>query len=88
MIAHTDLGDTPFGRSRKLNELINKGEVQCGGNKKLKIYGTLSCASGKRMKVQNRVFFQSEQEAIEMSYRPCAHCMRQAYILWKADSYI
>ncbi|MFB9843208.1 Ada metal-binding domain-containing protein [Mucilaginibacter ginsenosidivorans] len=88
MIAHTDLGDTFFRRSRKLKELINNGEVQWGGNKKLKIYGTLSCVSGKRMKMQNRVFFQSEQEAKAMGYRPCAHCMRQAYLIWKADAYI
>jgi methylphosphotriester-DNA--protein-cysteine methyltransferase len=88
MIAHTDLGDTPFGRSRTLKELINNSEVKWGGNKRLKIYGTLSCVSGKRMKAENRVFFQSEHEAKEMGYRPCAHCMRQAYVLWKADSYI
>ncbi|WP_325383727.1 Ada metal-binding domain-containing protein [Mucilaginibacter sp.] len=88
MIAHTAMGETPCRRSRKLKELINNGEVQWGGNKKLKVYGTLNCASGKRMKVGNRVFFRSEQEAKEMGFRPCAHCMRQAYLLWKADSYI
>ena len=54
-----------------------------GGNKKLKIYGTLHCASGKRLKRENRVFFSSEKEALENSFRPCAHCMRKQYQNWK-----
>jgi len=85
MIAHTDLGDTPFRRSRKLKELIKQGEIQWGSNKNLKIYGKLNCSSGKRMKPQNRVFFKSEQEARDSGYRPCAHCMRQEYLLWKVE---
>jgi methylphosphotriester-DNA--protein-cysteine methyltransferase len=64
--------------------LINTGEVQFAGNRKLKIYGTLACSSGKRMKVGNRVFFKSEEEAIGLGYRPCGHCMRSAYLQWKA----
>lgn len=74
-----DLGDTSFARSRQLKLLINKDEIQFGGNAKLKIYGTLHCRSGMRMKAENRVFFASEAEAIEMGYRPCGHCMREAY---------
>ncbi len=42
MINHMDLGDTAFRRSRKLKELIDQGKIQFAGNKKLKIYGTLS----------------------------------------------
>ncbi|TMU54749.1 Ada metal-binding domain-containing protein [Flagellimonas algicola] len=53
------------------------------GNRKLKIYGTLHCKSGKRMKVENRVFFASEKEAMEAGYRPCGHCMRTKYAEWK-----
>lgn len=36
------------------------------------------------MKKENRVFFISETEAIKEGYRPCAHCMKQAYMEWKA----
>lgn len=76
MIVHIDLGKTAFARSRKLKELIDIGKVRFGGNRRLKIYGTLTCGSGKRMKVENRVFFVSEAEARNAGYRPCGHCMR------------
>jgi methylphosphotriester-DNA--protein-cysteine methyltransferase len=65
-----------------LKELIQSGDVTHGGNSKLKIYGTLACASGKRMKKQNRVFFSSEQEAEQNGYRPCGHCLREKYLKW------
>ena len=84
MILHSDLGDSAFKRSRQLKLLIDKGKVHLAGNRKLKIYGTLTCNSGKRMKTGNRVFFQSEQEAKEVGYRPCGHCMHTAYLEWKA----
>jgi len=83
MIAHSDLGDSTFQRSRRLKSLIDAGEVQLAGNRKLKIYGTLTCTSGKGMKTGNRVFFKSIEEAKSMGYRPCGHCMRQAYLQWK-----
>jgi methylphosphotriester-DNA--protein-cysteine methyltransferase len=86
MIKHINLGDSIFRRSRKLKELIDKGEIQFAGNKKLKIYGTLNCSSGKRMKTENRVFFKSEREAESLDYRPCGHCMRGAYLQWKVLS--
>ena len=84
MISHSELGDTGFSRSRQLKILIVKGDVQFAGNRKLKIYGTLNCSSGKRMKPENRVFFKSEAEAVDSGYRPCGHCMRQSYLKWKA----
>ncbi|SDF18649.1 Metal binding domain of Ada [Mucilaginibacter pineti] len=83
MIRHTALGNTAFGRSKKLKQLIDAGEIQLAGNVKLKICGRLSCASGKRLKTENRVFFASETEAFETGYRPCGHCMKQAYQQWK-----
>jgi len=86
MITHNDLGDIPFKRTRQLKILIGRGEVQLAGNSKLKIYGKLNCRSGKRMKTENRVFFKSETEATKMSYRPCGHCMRKEYLLWKASN--
>jgi methylphosphotriester-DNA--protein-cysteine methyltransferase len=69
-----------------LRGMIRRGEITLGGNKQLKIYGTLHCASGKRMKVKNRVFFVSEAEAIHAGYRPCGHCMKAAYNQWKTAS--
>lgn len=65
-----------------LVEKIRRKEITMGGNRKLKIYGLLSCRSGKRMKKQNRVFFVSETEALQNGYRPCASCMRKHYQQW------
>jgi methylphosphotriester-DNA--protein-cysteine methyltransferase len=84
MIRHIDLGTSLFNRTRQLKQLLNDGKIQVAGNSKLKIYGTLTCASGKRMKTENRVFFADEQEALNSGYRPCGHCMQQAYQKWKA----
>ena len=84
MILHSDLGNSAFKRSRKLKLLIDAGEVHFAGNQKLKIFGTLTCTSGKRMKIGNRLFFKSIDEAKALGYRPCGHCMRQAYLQWKA----
>lgn len=60
-----------------------KEEITLAGNRQLKIYGTLQCRSGKRMKIENRVFFVSEKEAITHGYRPCGHCMKGKYQKWK-----
>jgi methylphosphotriester-DNA--protein-cysteine methyltransferase len=62
---------------------IRSGEVILGGNAKLKVYGKLNCKSGKRMKVENRVFFGSKKEALQNGYRPCGHCMKKEYGQWK-----
>jgi len=78
-----DLGAGPEERRKKLRALIRNGQVKWGGNRRLKIYGTLSCSSGKRMKVENRVFFETEQEAVNTGYRPCGHCMAEEYRQWK-----
>lgn len=86
MRKHADLGANRFSRLRQLKLLIDKGEIRLGGNANLKIYGTLNCKSGKRLKVKNRVFFRDEEEAIQEGYRPCGHCMRAQYKLWKSDS--
>ncbi len=85
MYKHADLGDSPFSRLRRLKTLINKEEILLGGNANLKIYGTLDCKSGKRLKVKNKVFFRHEKEAIEEGYRPCGHCMREKYKVWKTN---
>lgn len=69
MIQHSAISDSD------LRTKIRRSKICFGGNRKLKIYGTLSCNSGKRMKCENRVFFASEQEAQQNNYRPCGHCM-------------
>ncbi|PWK16865.1 metal binding Ada-like protein [Arcicella aurantiaca] len=84
MIKHLTLSNTKFGRSKALKMLINFDEISIGGNAKLKIYGTLKCSSGKRMNIENRVFFKNETEAILAGFRPCGHCMRDKYLLWKS----
>ena len=63
--------------------LIKSKSIKFAGNKKLKIYGTLRCKSGKRMKKENRVFFLNEEEAIAVGFRPCGHCMAANYLNWR-----
>lgn len=74
---------TNFGMLRSLVLLRKQGHAVLAGNKRLRIYGRLSCASGKRMKSSNRVFFKSESEARALGYRPCGHCMKEAYRRWR-----
>lgn len=74
--------------SLDLRKLIEGGKVKLGGNKKLKIYGSLHCISGKRMKKENRVFFSNENEAIQIGFRPCAKCIPDQYKKWKADGVV
>lgn len=85
MILHLQLGETAFSRARQLRKLLIEGKIKLAGNRKQKIYGTLSCTSGKRMNAENRMFFTDEEEAKAGGYRPCGHCMRQAYQAWKAQ---
>ncbi|TRX59902.1 metal-binding protein [Fulvivirga sp. M361] len=67
----------------ELNQGIRKGSLRLAGNKKLKIYGSLGCRSGKRLKRENRVFFTDQEEALKYGYRPCAHCLRETYKRWR-----
>jgi methylphosphotriester-DNA--protein-cysteine methyltransferase len=63
--------------NQSLSNLIRKKQIKFAGNAKLKIYGRLSCYSGKRMKKENRVFFENEMEAISFGFRPCKNCMKK-----------
>jgi methylphosphotriester-DNA--protein-cysteine methyltransferase len=78
MLFHHSLDD------RSLLGLIRSGQVRFAGNHPLRIYGLLTCASGRRMKRANRVFFASETEARAEGFRPCGHCLKDAYRQWKA----
>ncbi|WP_130856513.1 Ada metal-binding domain-containing protein [Olivibacter jilunii] len=84
MYRHIELGKTGGERMIKLRALIHKKKVSLAGYWPKKIYGLLSCGSGKRMKVAHRVFFYDEQEAVAKGYRPCGHCLRSAYEKWKS----
>ncbi len=77
---------------RQLVALRKQGEIVFGGHRKHKIYGTLICKGAKRWiakghYVKQRVFFNSEKEALEYGYRPCAQCMPKEYITWKASRF-
>ncbi|HTE27132.1 Ada metal-binding domain-containing protein [Flavitalea sp.] len=85
MITHAALG-TGFLASRSLFNLIRAGEICFAGNSSLKIYGTIGCKTGKRMKVANRVFFKSIKEATAAGYRPCGNCMKRQYLIWKKQT--
>ncbi len=85
MIRHLDLGKDVAERQAVVRRLIRNKSISLGGNMPAKIYGRLSCGSGKKMKVENRVFFQNEAAAIAAGYRPCGHCMRAAYMKWKSS---
>ncbi|MBK8290203.1 MAG: metal-binding protein [Flammeovirgaceae bacterium] len=76
MLRHTELG------SQELKRYIKTGSIVIAGNKRLKIYGRLSCSSGKRMKKENRVFFNSKGEALRSRFRPCGNCMKTEYQQW------
>jgi len=70
MWEHIEINQTLF-------KLIRKGKIKFAGNAKLKIYGTLGCHSGKRMKKENRVFFEDEADAVTHGFRPCGNCLRR-----------
>ncbi len=80
MIQHSAISD------KDLRSKIKQKEILFGGNKKLKIYGTLQCTSGKRMKRENRIFFASKNEAKQNNFRPCGHCMKEQYQKWKNET--
>jgi methylphosphotriester-DNA--protein-cysteine methyltransferase len=77
MIRHEEVSD------QQLRQLIKSGGIQIAGNVRLKIYGRLSCKSGKKMRRENRVFFHSTQAATQQQFRPCGHCMKKEYETWK-----
>lgn len=62
---------------------------QLGGFRPLRIYGSLDCWSAKKFLGQggyakDRVFFADEQSAIAAGFRPCGHCLRDQYKVWKS----
>lgn len=80
MILHNEIS------AAALHILIRKKGIILAGNIPARIYGTLRCSSGKRMKKEYRVFFADLNEAIDAGFRPCGNCMRQDYKRWKGMS--
>jgi methylphosphotriester-DNA--protein-cysteine methyltransferase len=80
MVPHNEISDAD------LRSKIKQKKICFGGNRLLKIYGTLQCQHGKRMKRENRIFFSTENEALQNACRPCGHCMKQQYKKWKNES--
>jgi methylphosphotriester-DNA--protein-cysteine methyltransferase len=78
MIAHTDLS------RNQLRDMLQSGQLTLAGNRKLRIYGQISCASGKRMKKENRVFFHDARQAEQEGFRPCGRCMPAGYRRWQS----
>jgi hypothetical protein len=72
-------GQPPKERSTKIGPLIRLEKIKFGGYRRDKIYSTLTCSASKRMKVESRVFFRDENEALELGYRPCGRCMPETY---------
>jgi methylphosphotriester-DNA--protein-cysteine methyltransferase len=80
MIRHLDISDQDLRRDLK------RGQWRVGVNARLKIFGTLDCHSGKRMKRKNRVFFANAAEARAAGYRPCGNSMKEAYQAWTCSN--
>ena len=80
MIRHKRIDDS------EVLKVIKSALIRYGGKRKQKIYGTLTCKSGKRMKRQNRVFFGNRKDAINNGYRPCGNCMKETYREWTSLS--
>ena len=80
MINHVDIP------AEGVRAQIRSGFLRFAGNAPGKIYGQLNCTSGGRMKRENRVFFESEEDARHHGYRPCGNCMPEAYRQWKGQS--
>ena len=71
--------------------VLSKIPGTIGGNKKLKIYGKFDCKCAlnwikKGYYIDNRVFFEDEETAKEIGYRPCGVCMKKEYKIWKENS--
>ena len=71
--------------------VLSKIPGTLGGNKKLKIYGKLDCKSAlnwinKGYYLENRIFFENEEVAQELGYRPCGVCMKKEYKIWKQNN--
>jgi methylphosphotriester-DNA--protein-cysteine methyltransferase len=77
MIEHKKLSD------KEVRSLIRGNKITYAGNIPAKVYGTLACSAGKRMKKENRIFFLDRDEAILAGFRPCGKCLHHEFKIWK-----
>jgi len=84
MVFHKELVGSAYAKSKAIYLAIRAGKIEYAGNNRLKIYGRLDCLSGKRMRVENRVFFMNEKEALAFQFRPCGNCLPKKYRDWKS----
>jgi len=56
------------------SEMISSWVVYIG-NKDSKIYHTLTCSSGQKISISNRIYFSSKTQAEASGYRPCSICL-------------
>jgi len=71
-------------------EVLSAVPGTLGGNRRLKIYGSLDCRSAigslPTGYAKHRVFFADEATAIAAGYRPCATCMAAEYRNWVEEA--
>ncbi|HLC59368.1 MAG TPA: Ada metal-binding domain-containing protein [archaeon] len=68
---------------QKTYKILKDGEIiesyrlgTLTGNKKHRIFGTLDCSAGIKMKKEGRVFFHNMEDAITQGYRPAKYANR------------
>lgn len=69
----------------QVRAMLKCGDIKFAGHKGYKVWGLLTCATGKKMKRENRVFFTSQEAAEKNGYRPCGSCQRAAFNRWKSQ---
>lgn len=77
---------TLMGPDRQLYESDEPG--QWGGCLSTGVYGRLDCPAAEQALddggyEENRVFFLTEEHAIETGFRPCGRCCPERYKRWK-----
>lgn len=69
--------------------ILDLPKIICG-NRKTKVYGKATCSATNGHSMLNGalpdcIVFQSKNEAARSGYRPCAKCMQEEYLKWKAS---
>ncbi len=70
IIRHTEPGTTSDEQSFLIRSLIRRGKISLAGNRRLKIYGTLGCASGKKCSPATGYFSAAKQRRYKRDTAP------------------
>ncbi len=63
-----------------------------GGHRRRRVYGRLDCPTALSLirrgmfRVDQRVFFATEADAVAAGYRPCGSCLRDGYREWRQSA--